>query len=99
MSPADKATTSPATKSRSGISCGAAGAAVAATPSARRITLAVLLTKARKPCAARCDRPSCTKRITVLNVTITAITTVALASALRNDNKASAVSSRLKGFR
>ena len=100
MSPADSATMSPATSSRSAISCVAVGCAEnGAAPAGRRITVAVLLTSDRRPSAARCERPSCTKRTPVLKATITAMTTVALASALRKDSSASAVSSRLKGFR
>ncbi len=98
MSPADRATTSPATRSRRAISSGFVAAAGAA-PALRRITLALLLTIARRLSAARCERPSCTKRITVLNATITAITTVALPSALRNDSTASTVNSTLNRFR
>ena len=63
-----------------------------------RITLAWLLTIARKPSAARCERPSCTKRMPVLSATMTPMTTVALASPLKNESAASAVSSRLKGL-
>ena len=106
---------SPATRSRKAISCGfrsvAAEAAIAsaALVSAplttagvaceRRITVAVLLTIARRLSAARCERPSWTNRMTVLSATITPITTVALASPLRDDSSASTVSSTLNGLR
>ena len=100
MSPADKATRSPATRPRTGSSWWARGRPLSApagnAPGPRRITLAVLVTSARRPSAARCERPSCTKRITVLSSTITAMTTVALASALTKDSSASKVSSRVE---
>ena len=93
MSPADKAITSPATNSRTASSCPSC-----AVP-ARRITVAVFVTIARKPSAARWDRPSCTNRMPVLSATMTPITTVALLSALKNDSRARAVSNRLNGLR
>jgi len=66
---------------------------------ARRITVAVFVTMARRPSAARWDRPSWTKRMLVLSATMTPITTVALLSALKKDSRARAVSSRLNGLR
>ena len=62
------------------------------------MTVAVLLTIALSRSAARLERPSCTKRMNVLNTTIVAITTVAFMSSVRNDMSASSVSRRLKGF-
>ena len=96
MSPADSDTTSPATSSQTAISRGVsddASAARTAAPAAapHRITAVVFVTIARSPSAARCDRPSWTKRMP--------ITTVALLSALTKDSSASAVSNRLNGFR
>ena len=61
MSPADKVTMSPDTRSHNGMSCGLAGhvlSALAVVPLLRRITVAVLLTIARRLSAARCERPS-----------------------------------------
>ena len=64
-----------------------------------RSTVAVVVTIARRPSAARRERPSCTKRKPVLSETIKPITTVALLSALANDSKASTVNSTLNGLR
>ena len=96
MSPADSATRSPGTSSRSAISRGPDRPATPALP--RRITVAWLPTIAFSPSAARCERPSWTKRIAVLSPTMMPITTVALASAPNQDSSASALSNRLNGF-
>jgi hypothetical protein len=96
MSPADRASTSPGTSRPMGSS--ACGAARAAPPAGRRSTVAVLPTSARRPSAAWCARPSCTKRMPVLSATIAPITAVALRSELLADTAASALSSRLKGL-
>ena len=60
--------------------------------------MAVLLTIAFRLSAARCERPSCTKRIRVLNTTMTPMTMVALASPLKYDSTANTVNSKLNGF-
>ena len=57
--------------------------------------MAVLPTIAFRLSAARCERPSRTKRTTLLSVTMKPITSVALASALNQDSTASAVNSKL----
>ena len=59
---------------------------------------AVLRTIAFRLSAARCERPSCTKRMSVLSITMAPMTIVALASAPSYDTTASTVGSRSKGF-
>lgn len=68
-------------------------------PGLRRSTRAVLPTSAFSRSAARFERPSCTKRISVDSNTIAPITTVALMSSVSQDTAASTVSSRLNGLR
>jgi len=94
MSPADSCRWSPGTRSRMGRSC----AWETVLPAGTRHTVAVLLTRALSASAARLERASCTKRITVLKATMLPITTVALLSSVSQDTAANKVSSRLKGL-
>ncbi|KAG1605500.1 hypothetical protein G6F45_014177 [Rhizopus arrhizus] len=71
----------------------------ASVPGLRRSTRAVLPTRAFRRAAARLERPSCTKRISVDSSTIAPITIVALRSSVSQDTAASTVSSRLNGLR
>lgn len=100
MSPADSTIRSPGTSRVMFSSCCTLvlPAALSSLLSLRRSTVAVLLTSALSRSAARWERPSCTKRISVDSTTMLPITTVALASSVSQETAASAVSSRLKGF-
>ena len=94
MSPAESTMWSPGTSSRMGTSI-----CCAAVPScATRSTAAVLLTMAFRRSALRCERPSCTKRITVDSSTMQPITTVASMSSVAAETSASTVSRMLKGL-
>ena len=66
---------------------------------ARRNTVARLPTRLRKASAARCERASCTKRISVDSATMARITPAERGSWVSADTAASALSSRLNGLR
>lgn len=101
MSPADRRTTSPGTRSRMGSSVRLAWAAVpgAAPVVAGRSTPAVLATMSLSRSAARPERASCTKRSPVDSSTIAPMTPAARSSDPSQDTAASSVSSRLNGLR
>ena len=89
MSPAANLTTSPGTRSRSGISL--------ASPS--RTTVAVTWIMALSFCAAASARTSCQKRSTTLSATIIAITVPPRASPVRKETIDSVVNRITSGLR